>query len=100
LGRPPELLTSAKEFVEKYKLRYPGEEIKAYDHYGYEITNMLLTALEKSGRDKAKLIETLHGLRYTGVLGETTFDEKGDTLNRTITLFTVKKGAFVPAEEK
>lgn len=100
LGRPPELLESAKAFVDKYKLRYPNEEIKAYDHYGYEITNILLTALEKAGRDKAKIMDVLRGLTYHGVLGTTSFDEKGDTLNRTITLFTVTKGAFVPVEEK
>ncbi|HMU75586.1 MAG TPA: branched-chain amino acid ABC transporter substrate-binding protein, partial [Elusimicrobiota bacterium] len=97
LGRPPELLDTAKAFVDKYKLRYPGQEIKAYDHYGYEITNMLLEALEKVGPDKAKIIEYLRGLRYTGVLGETTFDEKGDTRNRTITLFVIKKGVFTPS---
>ncbi len=98
LGRPPELLDTARRFVDKYRLRYPGEPIKAYDHYGYEVANILLEALEKCGPDRGKIIEYLHGIRYTGVLGETSFDEKGDTLNRTITLFQVKKGVFVPGE--
>lgn len=98
LGRPPELLESAKLFIEKYRLAYPGSEVKAYDHYAYEVTNILLAAMEKVGPDKSKIIETLRGMSYTGVLGTTTFDEKGDTKNKTITLFVVKDGTFVPLQ--
>jgi hypothetical protein len=31
-------------------------------------------------------------------LGETRFDQKGDTLNRRITLFQVKDGKFQPVQ--
>lgn len=98
LGRPAALLASAGAFVEKYRAAYPSEAIRAYDHYGYEITRMLLEALGKAGRDRRGIIEALRGMTYTGVLGTTTFDEKGDTLNKTITVFVVKGGAFVPAD--
>ncbi len=96
LGSPPDLLPTARAFVDKYRFRYPGEEVKAYDHYAYEAAGILLHALSLVGPDRAKIIETLPGLSYTGVLGTTTFDEKGDTLNKTITLFVVKGGRFVP----
>jgi branched-chain amino acid transport system substrate-binding protein len=98
LGKPPELLESAKQFIDKYKIRWPQDEVKGYDHYSYEITNMFLEALEKVGPDRAKIVDYLRTIHYKGVLGETSFDEKGDTLNKTITLFTVKDGKFVPAE--
>lgn len=96
LGSPPELLPSAKEFIERYKKRYPNDEIKSYDAYGYEVAGVLLAALKAVGPDRAKIIDHLKGISYTGVLGTTTFDEKGDTTNRTITLFRVKDGTFVP----
>jgi branched-chain amino acid transport system substrate-binding protein len=99
LGSPPDLLPSAKAFVDKYKLRYPDAEIKAYDHYAYEITNILAEAIEKVGPDRDKIIDYLHGVRYNGVLGETSFDEKGDTLNKTITLFVVQDGRFTPYQK-
>lgn len=98
LGRPADLLPSAKMFVEKFQARYPGEPIRAYDHYGYEIANILIAAMEKVGPDRAKIIAALQGLTYDGVLGTTTFDEKGDTLNKTISVFVVRKGTFVPAD--
>ena len=96
LGSPPELLESAKDFVEKYKKRYPGIDLKSYDHYGYEVISILLDALENVGPDRKKIIDYLRSLKFSGVLGVTAFDEKGDTLNKTITLFQVKDGKFQP----
>jgi branched-chain amino acid transport system substrate-binding protein len=98
LGKPPELLETAQQFIQKYKIRWPQDEVKAYDHYSYEIANMLLDGVEKAGPDRAKIVEYLRSVKYTGVLGETSFDEKGDTLNKTITIFTVKGGKFVPVQ--
>ena len=42
LGSPPELLDTAKDFVARYNRRYPGIEMKSYDHYGYEVAEILL----------------------------------------------------------
>ncbi len=98
LGRPPQLLDSAKQFIEKYKIRWPQDEVKAYDHYGYEIANLYLDAVEKVGPDRAKIVDYLRTVKHQGVLGETSFDEKGDTLNKVITIFTIKDGKFVPYE--
>jgi len=96
LGRPPQLLDSAKQFIEKYKIRWPQDEVKAYDHYGYEIANLYLDAVEKVGPDRAKIVDYLRTVKHEGVLGETSFDEKGDTLNKVITIFAIKDGKFVP----
>jgi branched-chain amino acid transport system substrate-binding protein len=99
LGSPPELLASAQSFIDSYKKRYPNDEVKAYDHYAYEVTSLVLEALGHVGPDRAKIIDYLHHVDYHGVLGETQFDEKGDTLNKTITIFQVKNGIFVPIKK-
>jgi branched-chain amino acid transport system substrate-binding protein len=98
LGSPPDLLPSAKDFVTRYKQRYPKDELKSYDHYGYEVASLLLDALKNIGPDRAKIITYIQQVNFNGVLGLTAFDEKGDTLNKTITLFTVKNGAFAPVK--
>ncbi len=100
LGSPPELLDSARDFVERYKQRYPNDELKSYDHYGYEVASILLEALTQVGPDRDKIITYVRGINHSGVLGLTAFDEKGDTLNKTITLFRVEKGKFVPVPSK
>lgn len=96
LGSPAELLPSAREFVERYKKRYPNDDVKAYDHYGYEAASIFLEAISQVGPDRDKIITYIRGINHNGVLGQTAFDEKGDTLNKTITLFHVEKGRFVP----
>ncbi len=96
LGSPPELLANGKEFLERYRTRYPNEELKSYDGYGYEAGAIVANAIKNAGPDRAKIIEYLRTLKYTGVLGTTSFDEKGDTVNKSITLFQVRKGEFVP----
>jgi branched-chain amino acid transport system substrate-binding protein len=100
IGSPPDLLASAKNFVAAYKRRYPTDEIKSYDHYGYEAANIVIAALKAVGADRSKLIDYIHHIKYDGVLGTTTFDEKGDTLNKTITLFQVRQGKFQPLDRK
>lgn len=93
-GIPVEELPSAKAFVEKYQAKYPGEPIKPFDHFGYEAAKILLAALEQAGPDRAKVIEALRKIRYDGVLGTTSFDEKGDTTSKIITMTRVQKKAF------
>ena len=90
IGSPPELLDSAKKFVAAYKQRYPSDELKSYDHYGYEAASILISAIKAVGPDRKKIIDYLQHVKYDGVLGTTSFDEKGDTLNKTITLFQVR----------
>lgn len=98
LGSPPDLLSSAKTFVEAYHARYPGIEMKAYDHYGYEAMNIILSVLKQTGPDREKILAALPSVHYNGVLGLTSFDEKGDTSNHTITLFQVHDGKFQPVK--
>jgi branched-chain amino acid transport system substrate-binding protein len=96
LGAPASLLPSAQAMVTAYKARFPNDELKAYDHWGYEAMSILLDLIQQVGPDREKILQALPKIRHEGVLGVTQFDEKGDTLNRTITIFEVKNGQFVP----
>jgi hypothetical protein len=52
--------------------------------------------LERSGPDRLRLIESIRKTKREGILGTTTFDEKGDTLNKIITMTraSAKERAF------
>ncbi len=95
LGAPASILPSAQEFVKAYSVRYPNDELKAYDHWGYEAMSILLSLIEKVGPDRDKIVAELPKVKHAGVLGVTQFDEKGDTLNKTITIYQVQNGQFV-----
>lgn len=89
VGVPVEELPSAATFVENYKKRWTGsgEELKPFDHFGYEAAQVIFAALERAGGpDRTKVIDEVRKTNYTGVLGTTTFDGKGDTLNKIVTM--------------
>ena len=96
LGAPASLLPSAQAFVKRYTERYPNDELKAYDHWGYEAMSILLDLIHDVGPDRERILAALPKIKHPGVLGVTQFDEKGDTLNKTITIYKVKDGKFVP----
>lgn len=87
-GVPVELLPGAAGFVESYKKRWTAssEDLKPIDHYAYEAANILIEAMAKVGPERAALLAALPKTRHRGILGLTAFDEKGDTLNRTVTM--------------
>jgi branched-chain amino acid transport system substrate-binding protein len=93
VGVPVENLPSAREFLANYKKMFnkPGEEIKPFDHFGYEAAEIIFDAMKKAGTalgaiDRAKLADALRQTKHDGVLGTTTFDEKGDTMNKIVTM--------------
>lgn len=89
IGVPVEELPSAREFIARYKKRWTGssEDLKPFDHFGYEATNIVLEALARAGTpDREKVLAALPGVQYKGILGETKFDAKGDTTNRIVTM--------------
>ena len=89
VGVPVEELPSAAAFVESYKKRWTGagEDLKPFDHFGYEAAQVIFAAMEwAGGPDRVKVIEELRKTDYKGVLGTTTFDAKGDTLNKIVTM--------------
>jgi len=96
LGAPASELPSAQDFVKRYHARYPNDELKAYDHWGFEAMSIVLDLIHDVGPDKEKILAALPKVKHQGVLGVTQFDAKGDTLNKTITIFQVKDGKFIP----
>lgn len=95
VGLPPEKLPLAKEFLARYAQRWPGEDVEPYDPLVYESTMLLLEAYKICGMDREKLPQTISGLTYNGILGETSFDEKGDNRNKAISMNRVEDGRFV-----
>lgn len=97
VGVPADELPSAKKFVDDYKARFPNDERKPFDHFGYEAANIIMAAMERAGGpDREKVIEELKKTKHEGVLGTTVFDDKGDTTSKIVTMTraAAKKRAF------
>ncbi|MFH0771180.1 MAG: branched-chain amino acid ABC transporter substrate-binding protein [Candidatus Omnitrophota bacterium] len=98
IGLPPEKLSKSKDFVEKYKSRFPNRDMQPYDPYTYDTVNIIIEAVKNTGRDKTKIIEYIKDMKYEGIIGVTQFDDKGDTLNKEITCYEVKNGRWTIAK--
>lgn len=105
IGLPLDELPAGAQFKADYEAAYPGIEITPTDAYGYDaaqvVINAALTAAEKVGADKVTtppgrdaIIAAAAATNLQGVTGNVAFDAKGDTLNKAVTLLTVKNGAW------
>lgn len=79
------------DFQARYKQKY-GEEVKQYAPYAYEAVLIFADAMVKAGSaDPAKYLPVLAKTDgYKGVIGNVSFDAKGDIKNGSLTLYTFK----------
>jgi len=98
IGLPPEKLDKAKDFLEKYKKRFPDRDMQPYDPYTYDTINIIIEAVKNAGADRGKIIDYVKNIEYDGIIGTTKFNDKGDTLNKKITYYCVKDGKWAIAE--
>jgi branched-chain amino acid transport system substrate-binding protein len=95
IGVPPEKLSKSKLFMDNYRAKYPEQDMQPYDPYTYECAMIIVEAIQKTGRDRSKMADYLANVKYKGILGETSFDKNGDTLNNSVSIYRVQDGKFV-----
>ena len=84
-------------FVKAYEKAGYKEYYEATGPYAYDATNLIIAAINKVGaKDKKLLAETLRGMDYNGILGNTRFDEFGQTETGGLTLKVSQDGHWVP----
>jgi branched-chain amino acid transport system substrate-binding protein len=107
VGLPLDLLPKGQAFKTEYAKAYPGQEIAAYDAYSYDAATVIMNAaVGVAGSLGANKVATTAGKKaiiaavaktnVEGITGKISFDSKGDTTNKAITLYTVTAGAWGP----
>ncbi|MFE7134319.1 branched-chain amino acid ABC transporter substrate-binding protein [Streptomyces sp. NPDC057638] len=111
VGAPVETLPSAKEFVANYKAAGYKDAYEAYGGYSYDSAWSIIEAVKKvvEGNDgklpgdaRAKVLEAMPSVNFSGVTGQVSFDEYGDATNKQLTVYqyegtawkAVKSGTF------
>ncbi len=95
-------LPEAADFIKAYKAKYtaPADAIGAYSASGYDAANIIISAVESSGPDRAKVRASIAGLQnFKGALGTYGFDQFGDTTARIISIWGVDAGAWVAKDQ-
>lgn len=108
VGLPLEESPGGTAFLEAFKAEYPSDGNGAYDGYAYDAANAIINGVfaaatelgdsakltSPEGRDK--IIAGIAAVNFDGVTGKVQFDEKGDTLNKVVTIYQVKDGKWAP----
>lgn len=101
VGAPPSDLPSAADFIAAYEAKKFAEPYAAYGSMSYDAANAIIEALKvalpnatdaKSAREA--IVEATNSVSFEGASGKVEFDEFGDTITRTITVYKVADGKW------
>lgn len=104
VGAPPESLDSARQFLADYAAAGYRDSYTAYGALAYDSTNAIINAFaaaigkgtEVTESVRRSVIEGVGRSSFNGATGRVGFDAFGDTVTRTLTVYKVDNGAFVP----
>jgi branched-chain amino acid transport system substrate-binding protein len=104
VGAPPEKLDSAKQFIADYKAGGFKDDYTAYGALAYDAANAIISTLptalgSASSVDdsvRGKVIEGVGKVNFGGASGTVAFDQYGDTITKTLTMYKVEAGQFNP----
>ena len=103
VGAPIETLESGKSYVDAYKAAGYSDGWSAYGAYAYDAANAIIAALKTSlpeaadvASAKQKTIDAIASVTFDGATGKVGFDQYGDAVTKTLTVYVVEKGAWTP----
>ncbi len=113
-GADPSQVPASKTFTDAYGKQYGISNLGAYSGGAYDSAKIILqsiksvvdgkkAALPKDSNDDAgaktfrqAVIDGIQGIQYSGVTGPQSFDKNGDTVDRTISIYTIGGSAPGP----
>lgn len=101
IGRPLEDLPGGKAFIQAYDDAKFAEPHETYGHFAYDSANVVMAAIEKAGStDRAKVAAAIRETKnFPGVIGETSFDDRGENTLKLITTFISENGKWIPFDK-
>jgi branched-chain amino acid transport system substrate-binding protein len=95
IAPPWDTTPSAQQFVNKFKAKYGA--VKSFAPLGFDAANILIAGIRRAGKaDKHAVIGALRASDFfhDGVVGRTSFDERGDNKSKKLYFYIVEKGEF------
>ncbi|WUK17204.1 branched-chain amino acid ABC transporter substrate-binding protein [Kitasatospora sp. NBC_00374] len=105
VGASADLLSGGKIFLADYRAAGYPQEAGPYGAYAYDAAWSVIESVKAvvaanggtlPADARAKVTKAMAAVAFDGVTGRVDFDEYGDTLNRQITVYSVKGGAWTP----
>jgi branched-chain amino acid transport system substrate-binding protein len=97
-GLPLDKLPRWKAFQKSFSTQFTSR-ITPYTPAAYDAVHVLAEALRQANSwDPQKISAALRAVRYAGVTGLISFDEKGNLINPAYTVYQLREGAWTPIE--
>jgi branched-chain amino acid transport system substrate-binding protein len=104
VGAPPEQVESAKQFIADYKTAGYKDSYSAYGALAYDAANTIINALPAAlgsatavnDTVRRAVIDGVQKASFNGASGPVAFDQYGDTVTKTLTMYKVDAGDFKP----
>ena len=97
-GTSPEKLPWWPEFKKEYDADYK-DPIGWYQLVAYDNATVLMTAIEKVGPDREKVVSEIRKTSFDGLSGKVAFDKNGQNVFSTVTICTAQDGKWVVWED-
>ena len=102
VGAPIETLDSGKSFLAAYKAGGYTDGYSAYGAYAYDAANAIIAALKKSlpsaadgASARQATVTAMGSVSLDGATGKVGFDQYGDAVSKTLTVYAVTGGKWV-----
>ncbi|RDU96361.1 branched-chain amino acid ABC transporter substrate-binding protein [Trinickia dinghuensis] len=91
-GMALEKMPGGAEFARKYEAHF-HQPLQVYAPFSYDAVYIIVDAMKRANStDPAKILAEMPTTDYKGVIGETTFTDKGDLRHGAISIFSYKDG--------
>ncbi|SDV48577.1 branched-chain amino acid ABC transporter substrate-binding protein [Chitinasiproducens palmae] len=91
-GQALEKMPGGADFQKRYTARF-NQPIQIYSPFTYDAVYIIVDAMKRANStDPKKVVAAMPATDYKGVIGETTFDSKGDLKKPVISLYNYKSG--------
>lgn len=95
-GPPQDKMPGWRTFRQRYSESFDSD-MDLYAVFAYEAAQSIILGLRQAGTtDPDAVARAMHRLRFEGVSGPVAFNEEGDLLNPTFTLYEVQDQRWVP----
>nr|WP_324879020.1 branched-chain amino acid ABC transporter substrate-binding protein [Herbaspirillum sp.] len=97
-GPPQDKMPGWKSFRQRYSQSFDSD-IDLYAVFAYEAAQAIIQGLRQAGSaDPDAIARAMHRMRFDGISGPVAFNQEGDLMNPSFTMYEVKDQRWVPVE--
>lgn len=100
IGKPLSELPGGQKFMDDYKAAGFAEPYENWGPFAYDTVNLIIQSIaDNKANTRSKAIDAIRKVHFKGLLGDTEFDENGQTKNNLIVPYVSANGKWTLLEK-